>query len=163
MTKTRNWLAILPIIIMLPWARGSAQDKGKTELPDPQVAVGCLRTINTADVVYSSTYAKGYSPTLAAMGMKAGSSNPSPEAAELIDESLSGGKKAGYVFTYKPGPKDKSGRIATYTVVARPQKWQDGVVSFFSDESGVIRWTKANRAPSVKDPAIDTLTDSKKQ
>lgn len=162
MTKTRTGLVILLLNIMLPLICAAAQDKSKTESPDPKGALGCIRTINTAGVVYASTYTQGYSPTLAAMGMKAGSANPSPEAAQLIDESLTSGKKAGYIFTYKAGRKDTSGRIAAYTVVARPQKWQEGVVGFFSDESGVIRWTKANRAPTVKDATIDSLIDSKK-
>ena len=163
MTETRIRFVVLPMIILLPLLGAWAQDKGKTELPDPEVALGCVRTINTAAVVYSSTYTHGYSPSLAAMGEKAGSANPSPEAAGLIDESLASGMKAGYLFTYRAGQKDKGGWVVTYTVVARPQNWKEGVVSFFSDESGVIRWTKANRAPTVKDPTLDSLTDSKKK
>jgi hypothetical protein len=163
MPETRNRFVILPMIIMLPLLTAWAQGKGKPELPDPQVAVGCLRTINTADAVYASTYAHGFSPTLAALGVKAGVPDPTPEAAALIDESLSSGRKAGYIFTYTAGRKDSSGQIASYTVVARPVKWAEGLVSFFSDESGVIRWTKAYRAPTVKDPTIETLSDSKKK
>ena len=152
---------LLLLTLMVPIVCAAAQDKPKLEAPDSQVALGCLRTINTAEAAYASTYTKGFSPNLAAMGEKAGSANPTPEAAQLIDNSLSGGRKAGYVFTYKPGPKDKSGMIAAYTVAARPVKWQEGVISFFTDQSGVIRWTKANRAATAKDPSIDSLLDSK--
>jgi hypothetical protein len=149
--------------MLLSLVCAAGQGKGKPEPPDPQVALGCLRTINTAAVVYVSTYNHGFSPTLAAMGEKAGAANPTPEAAGLIDESLASGKKAGYIFTYTAGKMDKTGWIVAFTVVARPQNWKEGVVSFFSDESGLIRWTNANRAPTVRDPTIDTLTDSKKK
>jgi hypothetical protein len=93
------------------------------------------------------------------MGEKPGSTNPTAEAAGLIDESLSGGKKAGYVFNYQPGAKDKSGHITSYTVTARPQRWQKNVVSFFTDQTGVIRWTKEDRAPTAKDPTTDSLSN----
>src|SRR5208282_3552726 len=54
-------------------------------------AVGSLRTLNTAEVTYSTTYNTGYSATLGDLGPPAASS-PTPTAsfAGLIDEVLSG-------------------------------------------------------------------------
>ncbi len=124
---------------------------------DPASGLGCVRTINTAEQTYALTYKSGYSKTLAAMGMSEGWKSPSPEAAGLIDETLTGGKKAGYVFIYKPGAANEKGEIKSYTLTARPMKWHEGALSFFTDESGVIRWTAVNRAPTAKDATIDSM------
>jgi hypothetical protein len=156
---TRKFLfATLVIVVTLPEICAGARKEVKSEAPDTRTALGCVRTINTAALAYKSTYNKSYSLTLAAMGVKPGS-NYSAEAAGLIDESLSGGNKAGYVFNYQPGAKDKSGHITSYTVTARPQRWQKNVVSFFTDQTGVIRWTKEDRAPTAKDPTTDSLSN----
>ena len=64
-------------------------------------AVGSLRTINTAEVTYASTYPQaGFSASLEALG---GSSpcNASSTTACLIDETLASGQKSGYRFTYE--------------------------------------------------------------
>jgi len=118
-------------------------------------AVGAMRTINTAEVVYAATYKKGFSPTLAALSEGAEGAQPTAARAALIDASLGSGKKRGYAFTYKPGARDANGHIKAYTVTARPMKWQKGARSFFTDQTGVIRWTNKKRAPSAKDPAIE--------
>ncbi len=136
-------------------ALSAAQDK--VEAPsqdDTDSAVGCMRTINTAEVTYAATYNKGYSPTLAALGEPLNGSNLSPSAAGLIDHSLAGGKRNRYVYKYQAGMRDAKGTIKTYTATARPMKWQKGARSFFTDQSGVIRWTEEDRAPTAKDPAI---------
>ena len=152
------WFAALVMVVILPEVCAGAEKEAKSEAPDARTALGCVRTINTAALAYKSTYDGSYSPTLAAMGEKPGSTSPTAEAARFIDNSLSGGKKAGYVFNYMPGAReDKFGHITSYTVTARPQKWQKGVVSFFTDQTGVIRWTKDDRAPTAKDPTIDSL------
>ena len=139
----------------------SAQKKQAAEPPDPERAIGCMRTINTAELAYKQTYNNGYSPTLAAMGVKPGVTDYNAEAAGLIDENLTRGRMAGYVFTYKAGRKEQGGSISGYTVTARPAVWKEGLVSYFSDETGVIRWTKARRAPTAKDPSIDSLEENK--
>ena len=138
----------------------AAQKQADAEAPDFEKALGCLRTLNTAAATYVSTYDKGYSATIAAMGMAPGWTTPTLEAAGLIDEKLSTGKMAGYVFDYKPGAKDKTGWIGAYSITARPLKWKKSVVSYFTDQTGVIRWTRANRTPTAKDPPIDTLFQS---
>ncbi|MHB8654101.1 MAG: hypothetical protein ACYDA9_09500 [Terriglobia bacterium] len=157
MMTRKFWLATLVIVVTSSAELADAQKQVKSDPRDARTALGCVRTINTASAVYKSTYDNSYSPTLAAMGINPTSTSPTAEAARFIDNNLSGGKKAGYVFTYKSGAKDKFGHITSYTVTARPQKWQKGVVSFFTDQTGVIRWTKDDRAPTAKDPTIDSL------
>src|ERR1043165_9589779 len=56
-------------------------------------AVGSLRTLNTAEVTYNSTYPNvGFACTLAAMG-----AGGSATGAGLIDAVLASGTKSGYV------------------------------------------------------------------
>src|SRR5579862_991925 len=71
-------------------------------------AVGSLRTLNTAEITYSSTYNSGFSSTLQDLAPPTGGGNPTATAAGLIDSILSGAtsassnvsSKSGYSFTY---------------------------------------------------------------
>jgi hypothetical protein len=118
-------------------------------------AVGSLRTINTAEITYAETYKTGYSPSLGALGPPTGGSTESASAAGLFDSVLAGGLKSGYKFTYTPGPPDKAGHVKTYTVVARPVEYgKSGKISFFTDESGIIRMTEEDRPATAKDPPL---------
>lgn len=107
-------------------------------------AMGSLRIINTAAITYSSTYDRGFPPTLAVLGPpKAGNPNASvkenEKAAGLIDEVLASGTKSGYRFTYVAGKVGSTGKIASYTVHADPIKpGVTGKMYLFTDESGVI-------------------------
>jgi type IV pilus assembly protein PilA len=103
-------------------------------------AVGSLRTINTGEVTYNSTYPTvGYSPTLLALG---GAPNaacvPAQATACLIDNVLSSGTKSGYTFTANSiagGPPTIS-----YLSNATPVTLnQTGVRSFCSSPDAVIR------------------------
>jgi type IV pilus assembly protein PilA len=85
-------------------------------------AVGVLRTINTVEVAYASTYNTGYSSDLASLEEPAGTAS----AAGLIDDVLAGGTKSGYAFTYQAGHTDKDGRVTTYTLRADPVSPQTG-------------------------------------
>jgi len=143
----------LSIITLLAAAVSAQQAVQPPTEEDQDVAIGNMRTINTAEVAYAGTYNKGYSPSLGALAEVEGKA-PTPSAAGLIDASLGSGKRNGYIYTYRPGPKDAPGQIKTYTVTARPMKWQKGVLSVFTDQTGVIRVTKENRAANGKDPAI---------
>src|SRR6185437_5026044 len=58
-------------------------------------AVGSLRTINTAEVTYASTYPDVGFADLASLGGSGGTST----GAGLIDSVLAGGAKSGYSFT----------------------------------------------------------------
>ncbi len=156
--KIKTLLAVTLIWLSTFPAMGAASQKtSESGLPDAEGAVGCVRTINTAEYTYASSYHSGFSRTLAALGMTPGWKNPTPEAAGLIDEKLTTGKYSGYVFTYHAGATDKDAHVSAYSLTARPMKWQKGAVNFFTDQTGVIRWTKENRAPTAKDPPIDSL------
>ena len=80
----------------LPLVISSAAQKGPNwdATNDQKTAVGCIRSINTAEVYYAKEYKKGFSPTLAALGVSAQGVKPSAAAAGLLDNSLTGGTKA---------------------------------------------------------------------
>src|SRR5262245_28878582 len=61
-------------------------------------AVGSLRTINTSQVTFASTYGIGFAGSLAALGTPAGGCPGAvATAACLIDEVLTTGTKSGYL------------------------------------------------------------------
>src|ERR1700691_1343683 len=70
-------------------------------------AVENLRTITSANVVYSTTWQTGYASTLATLG--GNSATPTATAAGLLDSVLSSGNKSGYSYSYSAGPADASG------------------------------------------------------
>lgn len=122
-------------------------------------AVGSLRTYNTAEVTYASTYT-GYSSTLGYLGPPASGSMPTSTASGLVDSVLSGGSatamgavKSGYSFTYSPGPV-VGGRIDTYEFWADPvTRGTTGQNSYYTDQSGVIRQNSNNtQAGSADSP-----------
>ena len=98
-------------------------------------AVASLRTINSSEVTFASTYNTGYSSTLVQLD---GSALVATIAsAGLIDSIVGGGQKSGYLYLYvacpgAPGPNDSvinmangpctgAGQtVATYQVSANP-------------------------------------------
>jgi hypothetical protein len=134
-----------------------AQEKSDLLSEDERGAIGSTRTLNTAEVAYMYTFNKGYSGNLLVLGEGPAGSPPSETQAGLVESELAKGKVHNYVFTYKPGAKDKDGHINAYQLTARPAKWQKGLVGFFTNQTGIIRWTKENRLPTVKDPSLDSL------
>jgi len=130
-------------------------------------AVGSLRTLNTAEVTYSTTYNTGYSATLSDLGPAAAGTNvPTATAAGLIDEVLSGigtaggsaataqtSSKSGYTFVYTPATTDSSGKIDYYTITASPiSVGTTGTNFYFTDQSGVIRQNSTTVAGSSDSP-----------
>ena len=133
----------------------SAQEASNVPSQEQQLnAVGCLRSINTAEAYYAKEYGKGFSPTLAALGVPPEGAKVSPMAAGLLDSSLTRGTKSNFVFTYRAGARGVDGKISAYTVVAEPLKWEKGVKIFFTDQTAVIRETDQNRRPRASDPEL---------
>jgi len=115
-------------------------------------AIGSLRTLNTAEVTYSSTYEGGYSSTLLQLGPPA-SGSPTSAAAGLIDSVLAAGVKSGYSFRYVPSNPDTKGYYQGYTVNSNPiQVGMTGSAYYFTDQSYVIRGTSAGTASAADSP-----------
>ena len=86
-------------------------------------AVGSLRTINTAQVTFQSTYGIGYG-TLAALTcvpLLVGAASPSVALACLIDSNLGGGTKSGYTFTSRP-PSTARARLPARSLTSTPPR-----------------------------------------
>jgi type IV pilus assembly protein PilA len=100
-------------------------------------AVASVRTVNTAQITYNSSYSSvGYAASLANL---AGTScaPPTSTSACLIDSQLGGGSKSGYSFSIA----NTSGTpISAYNVLASPlQPNQSGVRYFCSFADAVVR------------------------
>ncbi len=107
-------------------------------------AVGSLRTINTSEVTYNSTYPSvGFTCSLSAMGPVASGSSPTSAAAGLIDANLAGGNKSGYTFA--AGTCNTANSITVdYQWKASPQTiGTTGQRGFCTDVSGVIKYDPA--------------------
>jgi type IV pilus assembly protein PilA len=101
-------------------------------------AVGSLRTINTGEVTYSSTYPDQGFAVLSSLGGDPSTctTSASSTSACLIDNVLASGTKSGYSFTATVGTGTPS---VTYTSTAEPvAPGQSGQRDFCSDQSGVL-------------------------
>lgn len=115
--------------------------------------VGSLRTLNTAEVTYSSTYNTGYSATLLDLGPPATGSQPTATAAGLIDSVLAAGTKSGYTLAYSAGAPDPAGHIDTYSITGNPVSvGSTGQNYYFTDDSNVIRFNTSAQASSSDSP-----------
>lgn len=116
-------------------------------------AVQSLRTIQSAETAYATTYpAVGFSATLAELN---GSSNSLCSATSaqacLIDNVLASGNKSGYVITWTGDGFTPS---VSYNINADPAvRGSSGRRSFFTNYPGVIRWNDTAPA-TVNDPTI---------
>jgi len=114
-------------------------------------AVGCLRTLNSAETAYKAAYPTvGFACSLSQMG-PAPSGNASSSAAGLIDLDLASGIKKGYAFTGRC--EAKKGVAIKYQWLAAPlrPKPQGAKYFFCTDESGVIKYSTASVAACVTD------------
>lgn len=121
-------------------------------------AVGSLRSINTAQVTYSSTYPnKGFAASLAILGPDASPCTATETNACLIDEVLSKAvdathAKSGYYFTLTG---DGGTPSVTYTINGDPAvAGQSGQRAFFTDQSGVIRFDATGAQAKASSPPL---------
>ena len=114
-------------------------------------AVGSMRSINTAQVTYASSYPDiGFAATLSVLGPTSGSTAVSSTNAGLVDNVLGCGtppcNKSGYKFSV-------SGTTSAYISGGDPiTVGQTGQRYFYSDGSGVIRFNQTAAAGSGDSP-----------
>ncbi len=108
-------------------------------------AVGSIRTLNTAEVTYASGCPNvGFSASIAELNTGAVCAG----GTGIIDNVLSTGNKSGYTFAYAAATNGAPVNT-TYTTTAVPQKiGVTGQRGFFSDQTGVIRYTLNGSAPT---------------
>lgn len=109
-------------------------------------AVSILRMMNTALAKYARSFPNvGYAPTLTALSGAEGA-QPSPEHAFILESLADPLVREGYTFQYT--------RISGshYQITASPLKYgRSGARNFFTDETGVIRYTTEDRAATEQD------------
>ena len=116
-------------------------------------AAETVRTITSANVVYSTTYSNGYAPTLSVLG---GIAPPTCNGAILLDPLVSGtpSQKSGYVFTYlpqgaaitNPPPGCAAAGFLQFLVAATPVSVLTGTNSYCADEDGTIHYSSVGAA-----------------
>src|SRR5882672_8553771 len=121
-------------------------------------AVGSLRTINTAEVTFQTTYPSVGFANLTALGGAAGTcataTGATSAGACLIDDTLAAApnQKSGYVFTAAAAGGTPT---VTYAATALPVAvGQSGQRAFCTDQSGVIRANAGGTACANTDPAL---------
>jgi len=110
-------------------------------------AVGSLRTINTAEITFNTTYPNVGFAALSALTPPASGSSATSTAAGLIDATLAAGTKSGYTFT-----ATASGGTPTtsYQSTAAPVTvGTTGQRYFCSDASGVIQYNATQATGST--------------
>lgn len=116
-------------------------------------SVAACKKITTAQVVYLTTYGRGFSQTLAQLGPPAPGTQPNINNAALLDEVLTSGQKHGYIFTYAPIDSNGDGIPEAFTINAAPVvPGSSGNRYFFIDQSGVIRWKEGGPAGPTDKP-----------
>ena len=99
-------------------------------------AISAIRNVVTSHITYSATLGAGsYAADLDVL-----------QSAKLIDTVLGSGTKDGYLFT-------SSGGSLAFTINAAPlSPGSTGTRYFFSDESGVIRYSTSAAANNSSNP-----------
>jgi len=114
-------------------------------------AVASLRTLNTSEITYSSTYNQGFSSNFAQLGPPASGAATSA-AAGLVDSVLAAAAKSGYNFTYTAGAA-ANGVTPTYTIAADPvTAGTTGQNHYFTDDSVGVRQNTSATATASDSP-----------
>jgi type IV pilus assembly protein PilA len=121
-------------------------------------AIASMRTIITSEIVYSTTYAVGFSADLPSLSDGGAPGNcvppavPSASSACLLDVSVASGEKSGYSFTYVPA--GGGGVNNTYKLNADPiNTGISGQRHFYTDDTDVLR-VNVTAVASSSDPSL---------
>ena len=115
-------------------------------------AVGSLRSINTAEVTYSSTYPTQGFGTLAQLSYGGAGCKGTIANACLIDDTLAAGTKSGFTFA----ASNLTGTpVSTYSINADAITiGSSGNRSFFTDQTGVIHVKAGANGATAGDLAL---------
>jgi len=113
-------------------------------------AVQSMKAISRAEWQYASANPSvGFEPSLPLL-------RPAPGPG-WIDSELAQGQKDAYEFRlYAANASDATHR-ASFVLLARPRGFHRGAIrSFYTDNSGVIRFTAENRSATASDPPVQS-------
>jgi hypothetical protein len=112
---------------------------GRVALQAETQAVQALRELQSSLFSYSQAQGGRYPASLEALGVDA------RRAAQMAQSE-------GYVLQYSAGPEGADGTSRSYVLHARAGNY--GFRNFYTDSSGVIRFTAENREATPSDPAL---------
>jgi hypothetical protein len=135
-----RWGLLLGILLGAIWSFlwfALPERQGNPTLQAENRAMQALREARAALSDYASAEGGAYPRQFESLGERA-------RAAAQLSQSVN------YQMQYTPGPVESDGRIRTYALQDRAGNY--GFRSFYTDQSGVLRATRENRAATVQDP-----------
>jgi type IV pilus assembly protein PilA len=164
-------VALVPLIVLIVLAIAIPNVIRARMAANEAVAVTSLRTMNTALMTYGSEYENGFPSNLSTLisgDPAAGNCNH----AALLDPTYGMHDKSGYVFYYAPtypdgqikpkiSPKASAanctaGGASGYQITADPrQPGKTGARHFYTDQTGVIRYSTGDEPASADSEPID--------
>ena len=124
-------------------------------------ATSTMRTLNTSEFTYASSYNSGFSNDLHQLGTPGGGNQPTINNADLVDPILAGNgpmgsatsfTKNGFVFTYSHAGQTYP-QISAYFLNGDPMlRGATGQRSFYTDQSGVVRCNSMATASGSDNP-----------
>lgn len=137
-----RWGMLLGVLLAAVWSFLwfiVPERQGNPTMQAETRAADALREIREALGSYASAKNGAYPQDLEPLG------EPVRTAAQLA-QSVS------YQIQYTPGPSEADGVIRTFSLQARAGNY--GFRSFYTDDSGVMRATRENRAAAAADPPL---------
>ena len=134
-------LCVLAVLVMAGFEYVKWTLRVSLEYKPQQYAVGSVRKLVTSQISYRGTIGGGtYADSLDSL-----------YASNLIDSVLASGTKEGYTFIVSTDAGSDS-----FAIYATPITYDDwgSAHSFFSDETGVIRYTAEERPATVDDKPL---------
>jgi competence protein ComGC len=126
------WFALIAFVISIMTWQVTPNVLRDNMAANEASAMASVRTIERAAVSYSRQHPdKGYPQRL-------------PDLLPYLDSALANGVKSGYVFQYRPQPRDPDGVVRGFTVEATPMLYgQTGQRHFAADEGGEVSGLRA--------------------
>jgi hypothetical protein len=137
-----SWGILLGVLLSAIWSflwfivperQGNPTSQAETR------ATEALREVRTALVNYASAKNGAYPHELESLG-------------EQVRTAAQFAQSVNYQILYTPGPPEADGVIRTFALQARAGNY--GFRSFYTDDSGVLRATRENRAAAALDPPL---------
>jgi type II secretory pathway pseudopilin PulG len=116
----------------VPWKMSGSKTDAESRARDAMVSI--QQAINAYQASEGS-----FPPSLETLG-------------DAVRKAAQSAQTSRYTLQYTPGRPDAESRIGSYTLTARPGNF--GYLSYYTDESGVFRATREDRAATVQDPAV---------
>ena len=140
---TLTELLIVMAVILVIMTIGLPALQQSTKRANETSAISLLRDLNYYEAAYNAAYpTHGFACSFSALGGTPGVGAPSAEAAQLMPEDLSTGKKSGYTFSITCGTKttiNNQDMFSSYKINAVPQAiGKTGDNGYCSDENNIV-------------------------